>query len=586
MAFKIPSSSDLLNQYIQDYIAITSSQGFNVSPDPNSEVYARLLTIANSNAVTSYLISNAIQSYMLDTATGSDLDRLGQERNIWRQGATSASGYIQFFTASPQTIAQGALLTGPNSLQYYVAVSGVYANLQIIPVICTTAGSNTNLDVGQLLTWQNQPFNAQPTAPVYTVITGGSDQESDSDYRARILSITQYPPQAGNASQVSLNSAQVDPIIQFAFVYGNYNGAGTLLVALAGNQTTSYVGRDIPHLLLDNYLPGAKIVGGVPSGSIQLGLIADPTTNTPYNKYSYTPGTTPAYSVLKNTGPNLKNDTSAIYQGVPYQIGNIAATAVTTLNNIPVSTSIELNLPYPVGAPSNGFGGGWLNFTTWPNPDGLVVHNFCSVVSVSSSTVITINAASLSNASAVGPTIGVTKVQWVNRSNAQNTGWLINTATIIAATDNNNNTWTITLDNPFVFPTGFTDFYGNTGIVAGDYIFPASTNAQTYLTQIMQQFSLLGPGEMTTSTGLLDIGAARFPSSAGSFPIVIDTRFVSPIIKQNVEVQDANFVNDNAVFLSDLSNTFNTPPLANAPPNIFVPLNIGFYDASYVNYLG
>ena len=199
-------------------------------------------------------------------------------------------------------------------------------------------------------------------------------------------------------------------------------------------------------------------------------------------------------------------------------------------------------------------------------------------------------AASLSNTGAIGPTIGATKIGWVNRSDAQNTGWLVNTATVIAATDNNDNTWTITIDNPFSFPSGQTDFYGNTGLAVGDFIFPAAVNDQNYLNSLISSFSNLGPGAMTTSAGLLSLGATRFPASNTSFPNVIDDRFCQNVDNNSTEVQVCIFVNNNGVYAMSSpavvgSSIFNTPPAANAPPNIWIPCQIGLYDNNMVNYL-
>ena len=368
MAFVVPAFNTILQQAVSDYQAIATSQGFTVKPDPNSEVYARLATFSQGLSVIYYLTSVQIEAQMVDTATGADLDRLANNRNIFRKGATPSQGFIQFLSASPQTIVQGSLLNGPNSLQYQVSITGVYNNAANVPVESVNTGANTNLEVGETLTWINQPFNAQPTVPVSLVITGGTDAETDDALRARVLAIIQFPPQAGNGSQLINLAGTIDPVVQAAFVYGNYNGAGTLLITLVAAPTSSYIGRDIPHLVLDNYIPGTVLSGGIPSPStnIQYGLINDGTTTTPYNKYAYTDS---SYTVLKNTGSNLSNDTSAIDGQLPLNTGNSFATAITTVNNLPTAISLALALPGPVGISNNiSAGSGFVNAQTWPNP--------------------------------------------------------------------------------------------------------------------------------------------------------------------------------------------------------------------------
>jgi hypothetical protein len=593
--FIIPSSSDILTQLVNDYIAITTSQGQTINPDPNSETYARLATDAQFGSVMYYNFGVQIDQRIIDTATGPDLDRIANNANIYRRGPVKSQGAIQYLGVT-QTITAGALLSGPNSLQYQVSQTGVYSNGQNVPVQSVTAGFNTNLDVGSTLNWINQPFNAQTTATVSVVITGGADAESDDLLRARCLGIIQFPPQAGNASQVQNISALSDALVQQAFVYSDYNNAGTLLICLVGNQTYAYIGRDIPHLPLDNYFIGTTLNATnlpTPSTNIQYGLRNDTTTTTPYNPYAY--NVVSGQYILKNAGANLANATSVLYGQLPINLGNSYVTAVTTANNVPCSIAVNLELLYPPNY------GGWLNTTTWPNPDGYAVFGYCKVTAITSSTVFTVAAASLSNVGAVSPTAGVTQISWINRCNAQNTGWLVQTATILAATDNNNNTWTITIDQPFTFPSGYTDFYGNTGLTIGDMIFPACANAQTYLTQIMTNFSQLGPGEVTTSTGLQLLGAARFPSSVAQFTDVIDDRFLTSLEVNNNEIIAASFVvnpstNKKSVFspinpttggygaMYD-NNVYATEPFPSAPPGIYIPYNIGFYDTNQTNLL-
>jgi hypothetical protein len=652
--FVIPSFSDILTTALNDYVAINAQYGRTIVVDQSTETYARFAAFAQTISTLYYLTDQNIEARMVDSAVGDDLDRLANNRNVYRKGATQSQGYVQFVGASPQVISAASQLIGSNSITYLVATTGLYNPGQNIPVVSLQAGSNTNLEVGELVTWTNQPFNAQPTAPVSLVITGGSDPEDDNSLRARLMAIIQYQPQSGNSSQLINLAANIDPIVQYGFLYSNYNGAGTLLICLTGNQTTSYIGRDIPHLPLDNFNQFATLGGTfdvvngsanvvcsvnqtLPVGStiifssqpaqpyqltsaminstnmiltktysgtsnaaatatnpiVQPGLVINSTTGSPYNTYAYIDTT---YSVLKNTGPNLSNDTSAIYGQLPINIGNQYASAVTTVNNVPTTISTALSLPYPVGSPNNGLGGGWQNFTTWPNPDGYVVSDMCLVTSVTSSTIITVQAASLSNRNAIGPTAGVTKINWINRSNAQNTGWIAVQATVLSAVDNGNNTWTITLDTPLVFPTGYTDFYGiSSGVVVGDCIMPASINVQSYLNSIMTSYGLLGPGEMTTATGLLNIGAQRSPSSAQVWTNVIDTRFIRNLINNNQEIIDAEFVNNNAAYLCDVSGSvftthtgtsiISTPPVTSAPTNIYVPGQIAFYDLTQINYL-
>lgn len=538
-SFIAPSAQTILQSMINHYTALATANGYpNISANPNSEVYVRFSAVSQQLAVMYNIMQQQVDARIADTATGDDLDRVLNTNGLQRKPATSAEGFIQFVTASSQTLNTGMTLTGSNSLQYQVSVSGVYTNGQNVPVVAVDQGQNTDLGIGAILTWTSPPPNSQSNVPVSVALTGGSDIETDSQARARLYATIQNPPGSGNAQQLINLSSSVDPIVQGGFVYSNFNGAGTQLIALVGYQTDGYyIGRDIPHLLTDN--------------------ISLNSSSSPYNTLS------------QNFGNNLSNDASVIYGQVAAGVSNPYATYITTVNNQPADTAFLLTLPFPIGSPVNGTGNGWLNFQgyTWPNPDGVYVSNACKVTSVTNSTNITISAGSAGHATTV-PTPGLTLIQWVNRSGVAGNGWQIIQAKVLSAVDNSNDTWTITLDTPLT--CGGVDYYGNTQVAVGDYIFPASINSQNYLDTVMGTFAALGPGQVTAITGLLAIGANRQPVASANFSPYVGSQFLQNLTAENSEMYSAQFLYN--------STGGNSPTIA-APPEIWIPRNLGFYNS-------
>ena len=593
--FQAPSFQTILQSMLNDYRAITTYYGYNLSVDPGSEIYLRFSAMAGQMSVL-YQLSNVLNnSKLIDTATGSDLDRVANDFGLQRRGATSAQGFVQLIASVPQTLISGSTLTGPNALQYQVSASGVYNPNANVPITSVDTGSQANLPVGSIMSWTTVQPNMQSTCLVATAVTGGADAEDDNTLRNRLYLTLQSPPQMGNDQQVVTTAGSVDGLIQQAFVYSNFNGAGTQLIALTGYQTTSYVGRDIPHLPNDGYVKPYGV------NQLQPGLTPQLSGYGAYNQYTLS---------ANNPGQNLSSDTSVIYGQMPGPIANPYATVITTVNNTPSDIGAVLTLPYPVGAGNNGFGNGWMDFTPWPNPDGYYVPDgYCKVVSVQGTGTIiggqtgfgiTVRAPSSGtyhtnppftaalNYSNNTPTPGTTHIQWVNRSDYQDTGWLVVTATVLGALDNGNDTWSITLDTPLVFGTDGYDFYGNTGVVPGDFIFPASINAQNYLNNVMLQYALLGPGQVTSSQGLLILGAARYPSANAQFANVMGVQVERALVTNNNEVYAASVNSQgytgNAPNLTGAYNTAYTVPSINAPPNIYIPRNIGFYTQELYNF--
>ena len=539
-SFVVPSAEVILQSLVAHYTSLATNNGYpNISANPNSEVYIRFSAAAQQLAIMYNIMQQQMDARMIDTATGDDLNRLLNQYGLQRKAATSSEGFFQFVTAASQALSAGMKLSGQNSLTYMVSVSGTYFNGQNVPVVAVDQGQNTDLGVGAVLTWVSPPPLAQSTVPVSVALTGGSDLETDSQARARLYATIQNPPGSGNAQQLINLGSSVDPIVQCGFVYPNFNGAGTQLIALMGYQTDGYyIGRDIPHLLTDNTTLG----GG----------------SSPYNALSL------------NYGNNLANNASVIYGQVAAGVSNPYATYITTVNNVAADVSFLLTLPFPVGSPVNGTGNGWLNFqgSTWPNPDGYYVSNACKVTVVTSSTSITVQAASANHSQTV-PTAGLTLIQWINRSGVAGNGWQIVQAKVLSAIDNGNDTWSITLDTPLT--EGASDYYGNSQVAVNDYIFPASLNAQNYLDTIMGSFATVGPGQVTSTLGLLALGANRQPSSSTNYSPYVAGQFLQNLTSENGEVFNTTF---------SYNSTGQLAPTVAAPPNVWIPRNLGFYNST------
>ena len=302
-----PSYQQILQSMLNDYKAITTNYGYNLSVNPGSEIYLRFAAQAGQMAVFYQLVNVLVNSKLIDTAQGPDLDRVANDFGLQRRGATSAQGFFQLLSSSSHTLTAGSLLTGPNALQYQVTTTGVYAPNANVPVNSVDLGSQTNLPVGNIVSWTTVLPNMQSTSLVSVAITGGADSENDNTLRNRLYLTLQSPPGMGNVQQIITTAGSVDGLIQQAFVYSNFNGAGTQLIALTGYQTNSYIGRDIPHLQLDGYVKPYGL------DQLQPGLLPQVGGYGAFNQYTL---------ASNNPGSNLSNDTNAVYGQMPGTVAN------------------------------------------------------------------------------------------------------------------------------------------------------------------------------------------------------------------------------------------------------------------------
>lgn len=571
--FSIPSQEQILQQLLQNYQAIATTQGFTVSIAPGTEIFIRMSAVAAQQAVLYQLSAAAIDQRMPDSASGSNLDRVLNQFGLVRKSATSAQGYVQLIASAPQTLTSGMLLSGPNGLQYQVSISGVYQpaslalantgtiNTSYVPISAVNKGQNTDLGINQIMTWININPLMQSTCLVTTALTGGSDLETDAQARFRLYQTLQNPQNAGNSQFLANLASNIDPVVEVGFVYPDAFGAGSQAIVLMGYQSDGYyIGRDIPHLITDNN----------PSGQPNVG---------PYNNFS------------QNLGTNLVRDTSSILGQLPAVVANQYATQIYTVNNQATTYSFGLNLPYPVGDPVNGLGNGWVNnsgqtFPT-PSPNG-TIPGICPVVSLTSSVNIVVQAYSTTSGvdTLYDPILGLTTINWIDRSGAANNGWRIVSSVIQSftkATTAHSNTYnyTLVLSIPLVCGItvlGQTDFYGQTQVAVNDLIFPASVNAQNYLNSVMLSYAQLGPGQATNNINLQALGANRFPSIGSIYSPVLGTQFLQGLTQNNPEIYNAQKLYNS----TDTGNLIPNIPNPNLPSGCWIPQNIAFYDQSRI----
>lgn len=162
------------------------------------EVHARVHG-GTANGLYGYLDWMAKQ-LLPDTAESEYLDR---HASIWlstpRKPAVSATGQVTFTLQAGALIPSATILRAFDGVEYQTTadatVSGSTATAPIAAVVGGVAG---NRATGQTLTLVS-PISGVQTSALGGLLSGGADQESDDDLRARVLARIQNPPHSGAA---------------------------------------------------------------------------------------------------------------------------------------------------------------------------------------------------------------------------------------------------------------------------------------------------------------------------------------------------------------------------------------------------
>lgn len=230
---------------------------------------------------------------------------------------------------------------------------------------------------------------------------------------------------------------------------------------------------------------------------------------------------------------------------------------VTGCEDQTADVSFILRMPAATTAVPAGTGGGFVDAAPFPSVTG-ATNKFMRATVVTSSTNIRVE-------SMAAPTVGQS-ISWIDRDTYTiHTALILTVATNTTPSGGTPGTYTITLDKALVATTG-------TVIAANsDYVFPASANAQNYLDAVLDAFADLGPGEKTTSAGLLP-HAYRQPRYFESHTYELGDQFLRALVDSGSEVLSATWGYQNGG-----TTTPSIPMTINDAPAVFVPGTLGFY---------
>jgi len=226
MSYKIPTLQQL-------YLAHLARLEAALSQDAPTEEKAFIKVLAMTEAAMDighykYGADAAIQNLAL-TATGDGLDRIGNDNNTPRQQAQTCIVTAELPATTGTVIPASREFVGDaNGLRYKTEADvTAVADIATISLRCVDIGSVGNLDVTDTLSISAQIAGAQTVATITVVTQIGTDAESDSDYRPRVLFAERAITGGGNASDHKIWSEAVTGVRR-AFPYSGrpaYAGA-------------------------------------------------------------------------------------------------------------------------------------------------------------------------------------------------------------------------------------------------------------------------------------------------------------------------------------------------------------------------
>lgn len=164
-----------------------------------------------------------------DTA---DTDYLERHASIWgvpRKQAAQAVGNLVFTGTTGAVIPAGTVLTRSDGAEVSTdAEATLVAGTATVAVTVTLAGTDGNTVAASTLNLVNPIEGVNPTAAVdASGLTGGTDIETDTALRARVIARIRNPPHGGRAEDYEMWALEVAAVTR-AWIKPLYLGDGTV----------------------------------------------------------------------------------------------------------------------------------------------------------------------------------------------------------------------------------------------------------------------------------------------------------------------------------------------------------------------
>ena len=223
------------------------------------------------------------------------LERHGTQWSIARLPATFSVGDVVFTGVNGTAIPAGTIVARDDGWEYVTTAGGtISGGSATIAVEALTAGVDGNTDNGIVLTIAS-PIASIDDDVTVDVLDSGADEETDDDYRARIIFRIQNTP-AGGAEHDYVTLGRTVSGVANIFVFGNYNGIAPEL----GYVTVVVLG-------VSPLVPGAGILTDVentlaPIVPVTATLVVDPIVEADINiDISITPNTSDIQTAIENS---------------------------------------------------------------------------------------------------------------------------------------------------------------------------------------------------------------------------------------------------------------------------------------------
>jgi hypothetical protein len=137
--------------------------------------------------------------------------------------------------AAGGSLPAGTQLKSDITGRLYITEEGIplETETETVPVICAESGSAGNLEAGDTLSFVNPLSTVESQAVVLETVSPAKDDDTESSYRARVVSRFRAPPMGGALSDYRIWASDVSGVLN-TYPYKDINTAAGVFLFVAG----------------------------------------------------------------------------------------------------------------------------------------------------------------------------------------------------------------------------------------------------------------------------------------------------------------------------------------------------------------
>lgn len=185
MPYSRPTLTQLRQQAVQDVqsggiTGVTALLRFSV-------LYVLAMVLAGLSNLHFGFIDWISKQAIPATATDEFLESWGALKVVYKKAASAGSGSVSFPVSSAETIPTGTTIIAGGVTCLTTDVSVTTNGVTVAPCLAQTAGAASNVALNALATLGSPVEGVQTSGTVTTAFSGGADEETDDEYRVRVL---------------------------------------------------------------------------------------------------------------------------------------------------------------------------------------------------------------------------------------------------------------------------------------------------------------------------------------------------------------------------------------------------------------